>query len=80
MRQKMCLFHLWLDMIGSSHVTKHDTQTDKGYGLGLLFTQCRQEATDRLPTLKPLQNWSIRLSRYRHCGSIKQVMLSELVM
>ena len=76
----MCLFHLWLDMIGSSHVTKHDTQTDKGYGLGLLFTQCRQEATDRLPTLKPLQNWSIRLSRYRHCGSIKQVMLSELVM
>jgi len=40
----------------------------------------RKEATNRLPTLKPLQNWSIRLSRYRHCGSIKQVMLSKLVM
>jgi len=72
--------HLTFSQTQLAEMVTCQVQYLKRQGLSLQFTQCKQEAANSLPALKPWYYLSIRLSHLQTSQSIETVLLSKLVM
>ena len=72
--------HLAFSQTQLVEIVTWQVQYVKRQEFNLQFTQCKQEAADSLPALKPWHYLSIRLSHLQTLKSIETVMLFKLVM